>query len=111
SSVCGAFTQNLVLKLKKKGKKASKKKTIVAKAKGTAKKVIDVDKVKVQCVPCPTASCVPPPTTTTTTTTTNVPPTTLPKPTCGNGMIDGDQGETCDPGIQGANGCAPATPF
>jgi hypothetical protein len=111
SSVCGAFTQNLVLNLKKKGTKPSKKKTIVAKAKGTAKKVIDVDKVKVQCVPCPTASCVPPPTTTTTTTTTNVPPTTLPKPTCGNGVIDGDQGETCDPGIQGANGCAPATPF
>jgi len=113
SSVCGAFTQSLVLKLKKKGKKPSAKKTIVAKAKGSSKGAKDVDKVKVQCVPCPTASCVPPPTTTstTTTTTTNVPPTTAPKPTCGNGVIDADQGETCDPGIQGANGCAPATPF
>ncbi len=117
SSVCGAFTDSIVLKLKGKAGhyKKSKRRTITAKAKGTAKKVMDVDKVKVQCLPCPSASCVPPTTTSTSTTSTStstVPTATLPKATCGNGVIDADKGEICDPGIVGAgNGCSGGTPF
>ena len=100
SSVCGAFT-DVVLKLKKKGKKPSKKQQITAIGKAEAKGAKDVDKAKVQCLPCPTESCVPP--TTTTTTTTNTPPTTLPTPPCGNGTVDA--GEACD-GTAEETGCA-----
>jgi hypothetical protein len=112
SSVCGAFTDTLILKLKgKKKDKPSKKTTIIAKAKGTTKGVQDVDKIKVQCVKCDQETCAPPTTTTTTTTsTTNVPPTLAPIPTCGNGTIDTANGETCDPGAT-PNGCTGPTPF
>lgn len=111
TQVCGSYA-NIVVKLKgKAGKfKPSKKKTIIGLGKGTSKGVKDVDKVKVQCIPCDKASCVPP--TTTTTTTTAVPPTLPPIPTCGNGTIDAAMGETCDPGVEPAanNGC-PAGQF
>jgi hypothetical protein len=107
SSVCGAFTTQFVLKLRKNGTKASKPKVLKAKAIGTEKGVSDADKSKVTCQPCPTESCVPSTTTTTVTpTTTSTSSTTLP---CGNGTVDA--GETCDFNSIPDNGCAPATPL
>ena len=115
SSVCGAFTNSLVLKLQKKGQKPSKPKKLTASAKGTAKKVNDTDKVKVTCVPCPTASCVPTTTTSTVTTTTIIAivtttssSTTTTTLACGNGVVD--PGEACDPDAA-TNGCGGGTPF
>jgi hypothetical protein len=61
--VCESATAILPLRGPKKDK-PSKKTTIVATARGTRKGVKDVDKLKVQCVPCGAASCVPPTTST-----------------------------------------------
>jgi hypothetical protein len=109
SSACGAFS-DVGLKLKKKGTKPSKKKNITGKAKAEAKGNLDVDKAKVQCVPCSTESCVPTTTTTiaavtTTSTSSSTTTTTL---ACGNGEVTG--GEACDPDAP-VNGCDGGTPF
>lgn len=105
SSACGAFTETFVLKLRKKGAKASKPKRVKAKAKAVAKRTNDTDKSKVVCQPCPTESCVPTTTTTVTPTTTSTTTTTL---ACGNGVVDA--GEACDPDAA-PNGCSGGTPF
>jgi hypothetical protein len=110
SSACGAFTESLVLNLRKGGDKPSKPKRLKATVKGTERRVSDADKVKVTCQPCPTESCVPTTTTsssTSTSTTTSTSSTTLP---CGNGVVDTAAGESCDYNAV-PNGCGAATPL
>src|SRR4029453_9450394 len=64
--------------------------------------------VKVTCVPCPTASCVPTTTTTAVAVTTTSTSTTTTTLACGNGVIY--PGEPCDPDIA-PNGCGGANEF
>src|SRR5262245_14117843 len=88
SSVCGAFT-GVVVKEKKKGKKAGKCKIVVSTKSKSKPKQQDKDTLLLTCTPQTAATC---PTTTTTmpsVTTT----TTLPR--CGDGMVTGN--EQCDP--------------
>lgn len=120
SQVCDTGSLTLKLKGKAGHYKPSKKKTITAKAKGSTKGVLDVDKLKLQCKPCPSESCVP--TTTTSTSTSTTLPTTTSSSTststststttttlaCGNGNVD--PGEACDPDAA-PNGCSGGTPF
>jgi len=98
SSACGAFT-DVVVKLKKRGRKAGKKK-LTARAIADVKpfgKNKDADKVVLTCTPCPSESCVPPSTTSTTTTpgTSTTSTTIAAEPSCGDGAVNGT--EACDP--------------
>src|SRR5262249_5297649 len=103
------------LKHKKKADKPGKR-TIVATVTTNVKPAgqnKDKDKLKFNCTPCPTESCVPPTTTSTTTTPTSSTTTTTAAalPFCGDGVVNGT--EACDPaaaatGCNGGDTCMPA---